>query len=200
LNRDTHHRVTEAGLLRPSGFQIGFIGLITDVRYAGTGGQMRVLLVNPPQLNIVSNNIPSIVDEERGYNPPLGLLYVAAYARENTGHNISVLDAVVDELDYPEIKARIAREKPDVVGVTATTFTLVDAMETVKAAKEVTAATVDGDRTIYTLTRDKPAGCRFPHWGEEVPHPLDNLYNKLPRKVRGPFHDNGETVNTGNPT
>src|SRR5512140_3119046 len=98
---------------------------------------MRVLLVNPPQRNIVTNNIPSIVDEERGYNPPLGLLYVAAYARENTGHTISVLDAVVEELDYQEVKARISREKPDVVGVTATTFTLVDAMETVKAVKEV---------------------------------------------------------------
>ena len=27
---------------------------------------MKVLLVNPPQQNLVTNNIPSIVDEERG--------------------------------------------------------------------------------------------------------------------------------------
>jgi radical SAM superfamily enzyme YgiQ (UPF0313 family) len=169
---------------------------------------MRVLLVNPPQLNIVSNNIPSIVDEERGYNPPLGLLYVAAYARENTGHNISVLDAVVDELDYPEIKARIAREKPDVVGVTATTFTLVDAMETVKAAKEV-----DGEITvvmggphpyIYPDETINLPGVDFLVLGEgeEVfASLLDNLHNKAAlRKVRGlVFRDNGETVNTGNP-
>src|SRR5512143_779081 len=98
---------------------------------------MKVLLVNPPQLNLVTNNIPSVVDEERGYNPPLGLLYVAAHARENTPHEIMVLDAVVEELDYTALKARIESIAPDVVGVTATTFTLVDAVETVRVVKEI---------------------------------------------------------------
>ena len=105
--------------------------------------KIKVLLVNPPQLNLVTNNIPSIVDEERGYNPPLGILYVAAYARENTRHEIRVIDAVVEELDYPALKRRIARESPDVVGITATTFTLVDAYETAKLVKEI-----DGDNRV----------------------------------------------------
>src|SRR3990172_11257266 len=98
---------------------------------------MKVLLINPPQQNLVTNNIPSVVDEERGYNPPLGILYVAAHARENTPHDISVLDAVVEELDYPSLKKRIEKHSPDLVGVTATTFTLVDAMLTVALVKEV---------------------------------------------------------------
>jgi len=100
-------------------------------------GQVKVLLVNPPQKNLVTNNIPSVVDEERGYNPPLGLLYVAAHARENTPHEIAVLDAVVLELDYPALRERIAAARPDVVGVTATTFTLVDAALTIKLVKEI---------------------------------------------------------------
>jgi radical SAM superfamily enzyme YgiQ (UPF0313 family) len=97
---------------------------------------MKVLLINPPQLNLVTNNIPSVVDEERGHNPPLGLLYIAAHARVNTPHDIRVIDAVVEELSYDELKERVARETPDVIGVTATTFTLVDAVETVRVAKE----------------------------------------------------------------
>jgi hypothetical protein len=34
---------------------------------------------------MITTNIPSVVDEERGISPPLGLLYVAAYAEAKDG-------------------------------------------------------------------------------------------------------------------
>ena len=41
---------------------------------------MRVLLINPPYDATKAMSVtPSVVEEERGHNPPLGVLYVAAY-------------------------------------------------------------------------------------------------------------------------
>jgi len=169
---------------------------------------MRVLLVNPPQLNLVTNNIPSVVDEERGYNPPLGILYVAAHARENTPHDIAVVDAVVEELDYPALKARIASERPDVVGVTATTFTLVDAIETVRLVKEISkeiTVVLGGPHPyIYPEESINLPGIDFLVIGEGeavFSGLLNNLHDKdALKKIRGlVFKDGNTVVNTGLP-
>jgi hypothetical protein len=66
---------------------------------------MKVLLINPPRLNEIMGNNPSIVEEERGYNPPLGLLYVAAFMERHTKHNVSVIDSQVDKLDYSSLQS-----------------------------------------------------------------------------------------------
>ena len=100
---------------------------------------MKVLLVNPPRFNELVGNNPTIIEEERGLNPPLGILLVAAYLLEHTDHDVEVLDAQVERLDYSGIEARIARARPDVVGVTAMTFTLVDVMKTIQAVKQARA-------------------------------------------------------------
>ena len=169
---------------------------------------MKVLLVNPPQINLITNNIPSVVDEERGYNPPLGILYVAAYARENTPHKIRVIDAVVEELDYPALKSRIALEKPDVVGITATTFTLVDACETARIVKEIDReikVVMGGPHPyIYPQETINLPGVDFLVLGEgeEVFSALvNNLHNPAAlRKIQGiVFKHGGEIINTGNP-
>ncbi len=169
---------------------------------------MKVLLVNPPQINLITNNIPSIVDEERGYNPPLGILYVAAYARENTPHEIKVIDAVVEELDYTALKARITLEKPDVVGITATTFTLVDACETARLVKEIDKeiqVVMGGPHPyIYPEETINLPGVDFLVLGEgekAFSALINNLHNPAAlRKIRGlVFRHNGEVVNTGNP-
>ena len=61
---------------------------------------MKVLLINPPRENEIVGNNPTIIEEERGYNPPLGILYIAAYVEEQTGHEVAVIDAQVEELSY----------------------------------------------------------------------------------------------------
>jgi anaerobic magnesium-protoporphyrin IX monomethyl ester cyclase len=96
---------------------------------------MKVLLVNPPSEHLITTNIPSVVDEERGCNPPLGLLYVAAYAKAKTKHEIKVLDCPAERVSHGELEGRIRALKPDVVGIQALTFTLLDARLAAAAAK-----------------------------------------------------------------
>lgn len=98
---------------------------------------MKVLLINPPSEHMITTNIPSVIDEERGYNPPLGLLYVAGYAKTKTSHEILVLDCQVEEVSQEEVEDRIRAIKPDVVGIQALTFTIIDARMVAQAAKRV---------------------------------------------------------------
>ncbi len=98
---------------------------------------MKVLLIQPPEFNMITTNVPSVVDEESGAYPPLGLLYVAAFLESNTGHEVEILDTLLDNLDYDQIEEEINRRKPDVVGIQAMTFTLIDATLTAKVVKKV---------------------------------------------------------------
>ena len=79
---------------------------------------MKVLLINPPAENTVLGNNPTIIDEERGYNPPLGLLYIAAYLQENSSHEVEVIDSQAEELNYSQLAKEL---DPDFVHITITT-------------------------------------------------------------------------------
>lgn len=96
---------------------------------------MKVLLINPPRENEIIGNNPSIIEEERGYNPPLGILYIAGYLEKHTNHDITVVDAQVEALDYNALARKIREVSPDVVGVTAMTLTLIDVVKTVNIVK-----------------------------------------------------------------
>jgi anaerobic magnesium-protoporphyrin IX monomethyl ester cyclase len=96
---------------------------------------MKVLMINPPSEHMITTNIPSVVDEERGFNPPLGLLYVAGYAKAKTSHQIMVMDCQVEEITQEEVEDRIREISPDVVGIQALTFTIIDARMVALAAK-----------------------------------------------------------------
>jgi radical SAM superfamily enzyme YgiQ (UPF0313 family) len=98
---------------------------------------MKILLVNPPRFNEIIGNNPSIIEEERGYNPPLGILYIASYIQKHTEHEISIIDSQVERLDYHSLKLKIESEKPDLVGITAMTMTLVDVIKTARIVKQV---------------------------------------------------------------
>lgn len=98
---------------------------------------MKILLINPPRDNEIIANNPSIIEEERGYSPPLGLLYIAAFIEKYTKHEISVIDAQVDKLDYSSLKEKIVYFLPDVVGITAMTMTMVDVVKTLHIIKGI---------------------------------------------------------------
>ena len=98
---------------------------------------MNVLLINPPIENMITTNIPDFVDTERGYNPSLGIMYIAAYAEKYTDYKIEILDMIVEEMGYDTLKNEIKKRKPDVVGVTTTTFTLIDSIIIAKIINEV---------------------------------------------------------------
>lgn len=98
---------------------------------------MKVLLINPHAENTIVGNNPVIIEEERGFNPPLGLLYIAAYLRTYTGHQVEILDSQVEEMGYDDIEKVISLKNPDIVGITAMTFTLIDVLKTVSIVKRI---------------------------------------------------------------
>lgn len=75
---------------------------------------MKVLLLTPPARTKVRE--PIVV-------PPLGLAYLAAVARD-AGHEVTILDALAEGLDWRDFQERISEERHDVVGVTAATMTI----------------------------------------------------------------------------
>ena len=98
---------------------------------------MKILLINPPLKNLIMGETPKFVTQDRGYNPPLGLISIATCINKNTDHKAQVLDTQVLELNYDQIKDYIKREKPEVVGIAAITFTLLDSLYAAKIVKEV---------------------------------------------------------------
>lgn len=98
---------------------------------------MKILLINPPSENELLGNNPSIIEEERGYNPPLGILYIAGYLEKHTEFDVEVLDTQAEEVDYGRLKDIIHTKSPDVVGITAMTFTLIDVIKVVNLVKAI---------------------------------------------------------------
>ncbi|MFC1722671.1 B12-binding domain-containing radical SAM protein [Nanoarchaeota archaeon] len=98
---------------------------------------MKILLLNPPSLTNFGSEVPEIVNEERGCNPPLGLLYVASYLLKHSDHKVKVIDSMVEKLDMDAIADRIKRLKPDVMGMTAMTFTIMDVLKIAAIAKKI---------------------------------------------------------------
>lgn len=100
---------------------------------------MKVILVNPPAFNELMGNNPAIIESERGYNPPLGLLLLAGYLLEHRQgkHEVTVIDAQVEELSYEGLEKRLQGLRFDVAGITAMTFTMLDVKETIRVIKRV---------------------------------------------------------------
>ncbi|MFC1576791.1 B12-binding domain-containing radical SAM protein [Candidatus Omnitrophota bacterium] len=98
---------------------------------------MNILLINPPRRNELVGKNPSIIEAHRGFNPPLGLLYLASSIKRNTDFHVDVLDAQPLKLTYQQLEERLCGKRYDVVGVTAMTFTLIDAARTAALAKKV---------------------------------------------------------------
>ena len=167
---------------------------------------MKILLINVPRDNEIVGNNPPIIEEERGFNPPLGLLYLAGYLEKHSNHNVVVLDSQVDQSDYPALKSKIARINPDVVGLTAMTLTLIDVVKTANLVKDINKnirvvlggphtylfpeETIDFENVDYLVLGE----------GEKTfKELLDNLGDKAKlRKIQGlVFKDGGSIVNTG---
>ncbi|MCX7973941.1 MAG: B12-binding domain-containing radical SAM protein [Candidatus Aminicenantes bacterium] len=96
---------------------------------------MRILLINPPRWNELVGKNPAIIEKHRGFNPPLGLLYLAASIKKNTSHEIEVLDAQPLQWTYRELETYLKGKTYDLVGISVMTFTLIDAFKTVRVVK-----------------------------------------------------------------
>ena len=98
---------------------------------------MKILFINPPSKNEIISCNPEIIKKERGYDPPLGILYLAAYLEKNSDHQISIIDAQVEELTSNQLAKKIQAISPDIVGITAMTFTLIDVIKVIEIVKKI---------------------------------------------------------------
>lgn len=76
------------------------------------------------------------VVEAAGRWPNLGFLYIAGELRKE-GHEIEVYDAMAKNHTYQDIEKRIRESRPDIVGSTAYTATINDAIEVLRLAKSI---------------------------------------------------------------
>ena len=87
---------------------------------------MKIVLVNPPNTHELIGNDPIVIKEEQGCYPPLGLLSIAGYLISRGYDDVHVIDAQASKLSHSEVAEKVAELKPDVVGLTVMTFTLID--------------------------------------------------------------------------
>ena len=96
---------------------------------------MKILLINPPCPNIIRESLPPIVEDSTGVYPPLGLLYIAAYAESVPDCEVKIIDCQAQDIGHDQIGKLAAAYSPDVVGIQAMTFTLIDAAMVADAVK-----------------------------------------------------------------
>jgi anaerobic magnesium-protoporphyrin IX monomethyl ester cyclase len=86
---------------------------------------MKCLLIAPPFSNVYGNYKSMM---KYGFlNPPLGLCYLSA-SLQRAGHQALVLDCEAQGLNIARIFEIIAQEKPDLIGITATSPELANAL------------------------------------------------------------------------
>lgn len=98
---------------------------------------MKVLLINPPIKNIISLEMPLFVRQHEGIFPPLGLMYLASYLKENLGCEVKILDTLAEGMDYGAIEKYIQNFHPDVAGIIAHTHNLIDVILVVDIVKKI---------------------------------------------------------------
>jgi radical SAM superfamily enzyme YgiQ (UPF0313 family) len=167
---------------------------------------MKLLLINPPAFNTIESEVPEVVREERGYNPPLGILSIAGYLEKKSEIEIEILDTQVEELNIKQIEERIKFAKPNAVGITTMTFTLLDVLDLAKLVKKINPEikVILGGPHPHIFPQET---INFPEVdflvigeGEETNKELmENITDKDKlRQVRGiVFKDNNEIINTG---
>ena len=167
---------------------------------------MKVLLINPPIENTIASIMPKELEEGLDFLPPLGLMYIAAYLEKETLHRVEILDCPVEKISHNELKEEIKKRNPDVIGITAMTFTLIDVIKTARTAKEVNPKIkiiLGGPHVIIFPEETMKIGevdFLILGEGERTIKPLLENINRPEelKKIKGlVFRHNGEIINTG---
>jgi radical SAM superfamily enzyme YgiQ (UPF0313 family) len=96
---------------------------------------MRLLLIHPASRHSIETGVPKAVEAENTSYPPLALLALGTWLHLNSDHQVTVLDAQLENLDQAQLTRRIVESGAQVVGITTFTIQLVDVVETIRAAK-----------------------------------------------------------------
>jgi anaerobic magnesium-protoporphyrin IX monomethyl ester cyclase len=89
--------------------------------------KVKTTLVNPPPLKGVYRHQLYL---------SLGLAYIAAVLEEN-GHKVTIIDCPAQNMDQEMLKAKLASEQPEIIGITSMTPTIQSAVLSAQVAKQV---------------------------------------------------------------
>jgi len=167
---------------------------------------MKILLINPPLENMIKNAPTAIIKgRDIGY-PNLGLMYIASFLEKNSDNEVKIIDMQIEGLDYNGLEKKLVDEKPDIVGVPATSFTLLDALITCGITKKIDkeVITILGGRhgSIYPKETANLENVDFVVVGEGEYTCLELIEkiekNKDLDKIKGiAFRKNDKTIFTG---
>jgi anaerobic magnesium-protoporphyrin IX monomethyl ester cyclase len=96
---------------------------------------MRILLIQPPVRRMLRTVVPRYVEDEAGSCPPLGLASLAGTLREAGFSDVTIIDADVEGLAPAALGERLARLRPELVGVTANSFMLLDVLDVLRTVR-----------------------------------------------------------------
>ncbi|MDD5439164.1 MAG: radical SAM protein [Candidatus Omnitrophica bacterium] len=116
---------------------------------------MNVTLIHPP-----SQTVYDEFKRKEINRLPIGLAYIAAVA-EQSGHDVTVLDAEVMRLSPEALGKHILAHDPDVVAITCTTplYPIASLITDIVKKSRPTATTVLGGPHINALPRESMEGC-----------------------------------------
>ncbi len=98
---------------------------------------MRILLLTPPPGKKITADMPDIFDDNVGFYPPLGLMYLSSTLKHACpDDDIRLIDSVVEELDKQSILEKVLDFQPGIIGITVMTFLVVEVYECVAAIKQ----------------------------------------------------------------
>jgi len=99
---------------------------------------MRVLLINPPDMHtaVISKGWDFEIGNI-GLFPPFGLICLASFIRRKRGDEIKVLDCIAERLTYRGLESALKAFPADVVGITSSTYTFFDVLQTARLTRRV---------------------------------------------------------------
>jgi len=169
---------------------------------------MKILLIAAPGIETIKSDLIHLIHEERGANPPIGLLYIATSIRENSEHNVKILDATIGTLSVKKIGEAIKEFAPDVIGMTLSTFSLLECISIARLAKEIDpkVKVIVGGIHVYIYPQETiNLGCFDYGVLGEGEHIIIKLLDRIengesPSNIKGMIYkENGDVVYTGPP-
>jgi len=98
--------------------------------------EMKIFFIIPPNIHYIEPYAYVEADKSNTIRPCLGLLYVAAALRRDLGIETRIIDSNADDLSLNDLENIISEEKPDIVGFSVLTFSLLNCMEVCKIIKK----------------------------------------------------------------
>jgi radical SAM superfamily enzyme YgiQ (UPF0313 family) len=92
----------------------------------------QILLMQPPLPPPMNSYVKDVV-----ISPPLGMCYIASYISQNSDAETRLVDCSILNLDDTAIRNEIRRCDPKILGVSTSTYTYKNALNTAKIAKEL---------------------------------------------------------------